>query len=135
LLALARALVRDAPILLLDESTASLSNDSDALIQLMIRQNFKEKTIITIAHRLNTIMDADKVIVLDQGNVAEFDSPKKLLEDKSGIFSGMVAATGKGSAKHLKKIANGEISVVQLLEEESESAPEKMIKKKKKSKQ
>jgi len=129
LLALARALVRDAKIILLDESTASLSNDSDALIQLMIRQNFKDKTIITIAHRLNTIMDADKVIVLDKGEVVEYDSPKKLLESK-GIFAGMVAATGPSSAEYLRKIAFGEISAIAALEEESESAPENIKAKK-----
>jgi ATP-binding cassette, subfamily C (CFTR/MRP), member 1 len=113
LLAMARALVRNSNILLLDEATAAVDTETDAMIQRMIRTIFKDKTVITIAHRLNTIMDSDRVLVLDKGEIKEFDSPKVLLQSSDGIFTGMVEATGPSSAEHLRKIANGELSVVE----------------------
>lgn len=119
LLAMARALVRNSNILLLDEATAAVDTETDAMIQRMIRTIFKDKTVITIAHRLNTIMDSDRVMVLDKGEIREFDSPKKLLENPQGIFTGMVEATGPSSAEHLRKIANGELSVVEAIVQEN----------------
>lgn len=68
--------------------------------------------MLTIAHRLNTIMDSDKILVLDKGKVAEFASPKKLLKNKNGIFFSMVQATGKSSAEYLTDIAEGKATVV-----------------------
>jgi ATP-binding cassette subfamily C (CFTR/MRP) protein 4 len=67
----------------MDEATASIDNTTDALIQTMVRESFADATVLTIAHRLNTIMDSDRVLVLDDGRIAEFDSPHVLLE-KSG---------------------------------------------------
>lgn len=78
----------------------------DALIQRAVRHVFKHHTVITIAHRLNTIMDSDKILVLDKGRVAEFDSAQNLLKNKAGIFTGMVEATGEASASYLKSIAH-----------------------------
>lgn len=121
LLAMARALVRNSNILLLDEATAAVDTETDAMIQRMIRSIFVEKTVITIAHRLNTIMDSDRVLVLDKGEIREFDSPKKLLENKKGIFFGMVEATGPSSAIHLHKIANGELSVIDVIQKDVSS--------------
>lgn len=112
LLAMARALLLDAKILLLDEATAAVDNETDQLIQKMVRKNFKNKTVLTIAHRLNTIMDSTRVMVLDKGSLAEFDSPKRLLDDPDTIFSSMVDATGPASAKFLRMVANGEASAV-----------------------
>ncbi|KAL9189124.1 hypothetical protein ACHAXT_011614 [Thalassiosira profunda] len=89
LLCIARSLLRKPKILVMDEATASIDNTTDASIQQMIRENFASATVLTIAHRLNTIMDSDRVLVLDDGNVAEFDSPSALIS-QGGIFASMV---------------------------------------------
>lgn len=67
---------------------------TDALIQESLRTQFKESTVITIAHRLQTIMNADKVLVLDAGKLIEYDTPKNLLEMSSGSFKAMVDSSG-----------------------------------------
>lgn len=86
---LARALLRNSKILVLDEATASVDLTTDALIQETIRQQFKESTIFTIAHRLNTIIDYDKILVLENGQIKEFDSPQSLLSNNQSIFYAM----------------------------------------------
>ena len=78
-------------ILIMDEATASLDNETDAFLQSMIRKQFSTCTTLTIAHRLNTILDADRVCVMDAGVVAEYDSPYNLLH-KESVFKGMVLA-------------------------------------------
>ena len=90
LLCLARALLQKSKIIILDEATANVDYKTDHLIQDVIRNRFKESTVLTIAHRLNTIMDYDKVIVMDQGRVVEFDKPEVLLQNKTGFFSRLV---------------------------------------------
>mmetsp|Transcript_1237 Transcript_1237/g.1594 ORF Transcript_1237/g.1594 Transcript_1237/m.1594 type:complete len:1397 (-) Transcript_1237:136-4326(-) len=90
LLCIARSLLRKPKILVMDEATASIDNETDALIQRMIRENFKNATVLTIAHRLNTIMDSDRVLVLDDGKVAEFDTVDALMAKNGGIFRSMV---------------------------------------------
>jgi len=89
LICLARALLRKTKILVLDEATAAVDLETDDLIQETLRDSFKDCTVLTIAHRLSTIMDYDKVLVMQEGQVAEFASPKELLEDKSTIFYSM----------------------------------------------
>ncbi|XP_037884218.1 multidrug resistance-associated protein 1 isoform X11 [Glossina fuscipes] len=89
LVCLARALLRKTKVLILDEATAAVDLETDDLIQKTIRTEFKDCTVLTIAHRLNTIMDSDKVIVLDKGEVTEFDSPVNLLENPYSAFYGM----------------------------------------------
>lgn len=95
LVCLARALLNeDAKILLLDEATASVDVETDKIIQETIRSEFKDKTILTIAHRIDTIMDSDKILVLDKGTVREFDSPQNLLKDKNGLFYSLCKDSG-----------------------------------------
>ncbi|XP_071175211.1 multidrug resistance-associated protein 1-like isoform X2 [Mytilus edulis] len=92
LICLARTLLRKTKILVLDEATAAVDMETDELIQKTIREEFKDCTILTIAHRLNTILDYDKVMVLDQGLIKEYDSPDSLLKDKTTVFYGMAKA-------------------------------------------
>merc|ERR1711871_524240 len=95
LLCITRAVLRNPTLLLLDECTASVDNKTDEMIQKMIRQKFKDITVLTIAHRINTIIGSDRVLVLVDGEVAEFDSPASLLENETGEFHGMVKETGQ----------------------------------------
>ena len=92
LICMARALLKHPKILIMDEATASLDNETDTHLQHMIRKQFARCTGLTIAHRLNTIMDAHRVCVMDSGKVAEYDSPANLLRKENGIFRGMVIA-------------------------------------------
>jgi ATP-binding cassette subfamily C (CFTR/MRP) protein 1 len=111
LVSLARALLRPTNILVLDEATVSLYHiseisvayihaqaavdvETDAMLQTTLRSNmFKDRTIITIAHRINTILDSDRIIVLDHGTVAEFDTPSALVQRK-GLFYNLVKESG-----------------------------------------
>ena len=94
LVCLSRALLRKTKVLILDEATAAIDFETDDLIQNTIRTQFNDCTILTIAHRLNTIMDSDRIIVLDQGIIAEFDSPENLLANTNSIFYGMAKSSG-----------------------------------------
>ncbi|XP_029311725.1 canalicular multispecific organic anion transporter 2 isoform X2 [Cottoperca gobio] len=93
LVCLARALLRKTRILILDEATAAIDLETDDLIQSTIRTQFEDCTVFTIAHRLNTIMDYTRVLVLDKGQIAEFDTPTNLLSQR-GIFYGMAKDAG-----------------------------------------
>ncbi|XP_073732038.1 ATP-binding cassette sub-family C member 10 [Misgurnus anguillicaudatus] len=86
LLCLARALLTEANILCIDEATASVDQKTDLLLQKTIREKFKDKTVLTIAHRLNTIMDSDRVLVMHAGKVVEFDSPDALCQKQDSVF-------------------------------------------------
>ncbi|KAH7101269.1 ATP-binding cassette transporter [Auriculariales sp. MPI-PUGE-AT-0066] len=90
MIALARAIIRDSKVLILDEATAAIDYETDSNIQQGIRKNLKGVTVITVAHRLRTVMDADKVMVLDAGRLVEFGSPAQLLSDANGIFRSLV---------------------------------------------
>lgn len=86
LMCLARALLVPSHVLILDEATAAVDVETDKVLQETIRSEFKDRTILTIAHRLNTILDSDRIIVLENGSVAEFDSPQSLLKNKDSLF-------------------------------------------------
>ncbi|XP_049538582.1 multidrug resistance-associated protein 1 isoform X7 [Anopheles darlingi] len=94
LICLARALLRKTKVLILDEATAAVDLETDDLIQRTIRTEFKDCTVLTIAHRLNTILDSDKVIVLDKGQIVEFAPPNELLQTKSSAFYSMAKDAG-----------------------------------------
>ena len=89
LVCLARALVQKSKIIVMDEATANVDFKTDNSIQEVIRHKFKDSTVLTIAHRLNTIMDYDKVLILDGGRMVEFDKPEILIQN-GGIFAELV---------------------------------------------
>jgi ABC-type multidrug transport system fused ATPase/permease subunit len=96
LLCLARAIVSRPKIMVLDEATSAVDMATDTLIQRSIREEFGDSTLIVIAHRLSTIADFDKILVLDDGKVAEFGTPRELMkEGGKGIFRGMVGESGE----------------------------------------
>lgn len=106
LVCLARAILRENRILVMDEATANVDPQTDALIQTTIRSKFMNCTVLTIAHRLHTVMDSDKVLVMDAGHVVEFGSPYELLtQTESKVFHDMVKQTGKATFENLLKIA------------------------------
>ena len=108
LICLARALVRNPKILLMDEATASIDLKTDNLIQKMISEEFKNTTVITIAHRLNTIINYDKILVLDKGEVQEYNSPKALVNDENSFLGKSIRKVGKEYSEKMIKLANEE---------------------------
>ncbi|XP_069001598.1 ATP-binding cassette sub-family C member 4-like [Embiotoca jacksoni] len=105
LLCLARAILRKNRILIIDEATANVDPRTDELIQKTIRDTFRDCTVLTIAHRLNTVIDSDRVLVLDGGAIREFDRPFTLLQNKEGALYKMVQQTGPAEAAALLEAA------------------------------
>uniref|UniRef100_A0A3Q4GAK1 ATP-binding cassette, sub-family C (CFTR/MRP), member 10 n=1 Tax=Neolamprologus brichardi TaxID=32507 RepID=A0A3Q4GAK1_NEOBR len=95
LLCLARALLTQAKVLCIDEATASVDHKTDKLLQQTIREKFQDKTVLTIAHRINTIMDCDRVLVMHAGKVVEFDSPVSLCQADNSIFHRLAGDQGQ----------------------------------------
>jgi len=104
LLCLARATLRRSMLLALDEATASIDNETDAVLQTAIRKMFADCTVLTIAHRLHTIMDATAIMLFDGGALREYDEPHTLLSDSESAFSRLVAKTG-AAAPQLREMA------------------------------
>uniref|UniRef100_A0A6G1SLE4 ABC-type glutathione-S-conjugate transporter n=1 Tax=Aceria tosichella TaxID=561515 RepID=A0A6G1SLE4_9ACAR len=94
LICLARAILRKTKILVLDEATASVDLETDAIVQKTIRDVFQDCTIITIAHRLHTILDSDRIIVLDSGRIMELGSPSELIQNDQSAFRSLVRDAG-----------------------------------------
>ncbi len=94
LVCLGRALLRKSKVLILDEATAAVDLETDEFIQSTIRKEFAGCTVLTIAHRLNTIMDYDKIMVLDKGRLVEFAPPQQLLDDATTVFHSMAKDAG-----------------------------------------
>lgn len=110
LICLARAILRKNKILIMDEATANVDAKTDQCIQSTIREKFANCTVLTIAHRLHTVMDADRVLVMDAGNVVEFDHPHLLLQNRNGFLAKLVAETDDATAKHLREVAQKSFS-------------------------
>jgi len=105
LLCMARAILKRSKLLVMDEATASVDYATDELIGKTIRQEFADSTILTIAHRLRTVIDYDKILVLDEGRVSEFDSPLTLLKDPQSRFYSLCKATGQNEFRTLCQMA------------------------------
>ncbi|KAG8964201.1 hypothetical protein FRC03_002096 [Tulasnella sp. 419] len=105
LICMARAILKRSKVLLMDEATASVDYATDELISRTIRQEFAESTIITIAHRLRTVIDYDKVMLLDQGRIVEFDQPSVLLSNPDSKFYALCKSAGKSEFATLKRMA------------------------------
>uniref|UniRef100_T1JTT4 ABC transporter domain-containing protein n=1 Tax=Tetranychus urticae TaxID=32264 RepID=T1JTT4_TETUR len=99
------SLLRNNKVLFIDEATANVDHKTDSLIQNTIRTKFSHCTVLTIAHRLKTIIDSSRVLVLDAGKVEEFEVPYNLLQRKTSLFSKLVAQTGKSMSARLYKMA------------------------------
>ncbi|KAJ7961836.1 ABC transporter [Quillaja saponaria] len=97
LFCLGRALLKRSSILVLDEATASVDSATDGVIQKIISQEFKDRTVVTIAHRIHTVIDSDLVLVLSEGRIAEYDAPAKLLEREDSFFSKLIRAYSRRS--------------------------------------
>jgi len=102
---MARAILKRSKLLIMDEATASVDYATDELIGKTIRQEFAQSTILTIAHRLRTVIDYDRVMLLEQGRIVEFDRPAVLLADPASKFYALCKATGKDEFAMLKKMA------------------------------
>ena len=103
LMCLARALLRPTKILLLDEATSSVDSETDNLIQKTIKTEFKNRTTLTIAHRIKTILDSDKIMVLEKGVLKEFDAPNTLLKKPNSIFSKLVKESKQEEEERMKR--------------------------------
>ncbi|KAF6112501.1 ATP binding cassette subfamily C member 10 [Phyllostomus discolor] len=97
LLCLARALLTDAKVLCIDEATASVDQKTDQLLQQTICKRFANKTVLTIAHRLNTILNSDRVLVLQAGRVVELDSPAALRNQPHSVFQHLLQSSQQGA--------------------------------------
>lgn len=91
---MARAILRRGAIVILDEATSSIDMETDEKIQTTIREEFKDSMLLTVAHRLRTIIDYDRLLVLDNGELAEFDTPLNLIHRADGIFRSMCMKGG-----------------------------------------
>ena len=96
LFCLARALLSRSRLVLVDEATANVDRETDRLVQSVLRRCFQARTVLTIAHRVGTVMDADRVLIMEGGAVAEEGDPRELLRDPTSAFTRMVAAGGCG---------------------------------------
>ena len=106
LLCLSRAILRESKILILDEATSSVDANTDLTIQNTIRKVFKNNTILTIAHRINTILDYDKILIINDGHNIEYDSPKNLLKKKSESFMDAIKHTFGNDIDSIQKHLN-----------------------------
>ena len=118
LLCMARAILKRSKVLVMDEATAAVDLSTDIAIQRMVRTTFADCTVLTIAHRLHTVMDSDAIIVLDAGRIVESGKPLALL-DSNGVFSSLVRQAGEDT---LRKLALGTMSIESCLKQSTDGA-------------
>lgn len=106
LLCLARAILSRPRLLILDEATSAVDMATDTLIQRSIREEFANTTLLVVAHRLSTVADFDRILVMRDGKAEEYGSPRDLLEKEGGTFKDMVAYSGEREA--LEKVIRGQ---------------------------
>ena len=97
-------MLQNTRVLLLDEATSSVDFDTDQVVQDTIRASFQDTTILTIAHRINTVIDNDRILVLDDGNVAEYDRPIALLSNPKSALSKIVGKSRAGMLARLREV-------------------------------
>jgi ATP-binding cassette, subfamily C (CFTR/MRP), member 4 len=105
LLCLARAILRKSPFLILDEPTANVDRRTDQLLQEALQKSFHQATIVSVAHRLDTVIDYDYILVLGAGRVLEFGSPAELVDKEGGHFASMINDTGENMSQDLRRRA------------------------------
>lgn len=120
LFCLGRALLKRSQILVLDEATASVDATTDVLIQRTLAAHFSACTVISVAHRIPTVIDSDKVLVLHKGKIAEYDSPQILLKNKDSMFSKLVAEYSKRSGSMADLASLARVQSAQNLEAKSQ---------------
>ncbi|CAD7924788.1 unnamed protein product [Amoebophrya sp. A120] len=106
LLAIARALLKKRPIVVMDEPTANIDNHTDRLVQTLVRKKFHDCTLITVAHRLQTILDFDRILVMSDGKVAEDGAPWELIKNSDSHLNYMLDSYGPDTAAALRRTAN-----------------------------
>lgn len=106
LVCLARALLKKTRIVVIDEATANIDLKTDQLIQETIRREFVDSTVITIAHRLTTVADSDRIVCFSYGEIKSFDTPKELLNDKNSIYSEFCSRLSEPDQKLVHSLAN-----------------------------
>ncbi|GER32854.1 multidrug resistance protein ABC transporter [Striga asiatica] len=109
LVCLGRVLLKKSKVLVLDEATASVDTATDNLIQQTLKRHFTNSTVLTIAHRITSVLDSDMVLLLDNGFVKEYDAPEKLLQDKSSSFAKLVAEYSMRSSSSFENLANARV--------------------------
>eukprot|EP01061_Rhynchopus_euleeides_P034018 TRINITY_DN576_c0_g2_i2.p1 TRINITY_DN576_c0_g2~~TRINITY_DN576_c0_g2_i2.p1 ORF type:complete len:1346 (+),score=493.74 TRINITY_DN576_c0_g2_i2:2-4039(+) len=105
LICLARAILRDNKVLVMDEATANVDPETDLVVQETVKRQFKDCTVITIAHRLHTVIESDRILVLARGQVMAYGDPHDLLQDDDGILTNFVEQTGDDTAASLRESA------------------------------
>jgi ABC-type multidrug transport system fused ATPase/permease subunit len=126
LVCIGRALLRSAKVLVLDEATANIDTRTDTVLQQVMRKEFGQATVLIVAHRLNTVIDCDRILVLEAGRIEEFDAPGSLVRRETSKFRSLLNDTGVRSARHLtgRAIASQQSKMLLLQEQEDEGEEE-----------
>ncbi len=114
LICIARALLKRSRVLVLDEATANISTAEDVVMQRVLREDFRHATVMCIAHRLNSVVDCSRILVLDRGRVVEYDSPAALVSRDDSRFKSLILDTGPASSRHLLALASRASAMVEV---------------------